>query len=507
MERVFLRLPCLTEVGIHTIINGPITYSADGLPLVGKVPGLQNAYCIVGLRAGLGEGGGHGWLLAQIIVHEEACYDTWCLDPRRFGRYADQAFTAAKAIEDYQNEFRFHMPHEHRPAGRPARTTPLYPVLQERGAVFGVVNGWERAAFYKPAPDFRETHSFHFANWHETVAQEVKAVQEGVGLMEVNGFNRYQITGPGIHDWLDGIMCSRVPRRTGKVGLTYFLNEQGNVKGEATLANLAADRIWYGSAAAAELHDMDWLRAHLPAESGIEITCLTDDHSILVVAGPQSRALLQKAAPENDWSATAFPWLSVREVRIAGADVVAMSVSFSGELAWELHVPNESLCAVYEHLTGAGEEFGLAPFGLNATESMRLEKGFRHWKGDLITEYNPVESDLERFVDFGKEFIGKAALERQLQAGLKRKFVTLCVDGAEAPAHPGDSLLTGGRVAGTVTSAAWGYRVGKNLAMAFVDPEFAAPGTALDLLLLGRLTPAEVCAPCLYDPAFALPRS
>ena len=264
LENVFRRLPCLMETGIHTIVNGPITYTPDGLPLVGRIPGKRNAWCITGLRAGLGEGGGHGWLLAQQMVHGEAVYDTWCLDPRRFTRYANVEYTALKAIEDYQNEFRFHRPHEHRPAGRLAKTTPLYLALKEAGAEFGVVNGWERATFYKPVPEFREVHSFRFNNTFDVIAEEVKAVQERVGVMEVSGFNRYEITGSGVHDWLDWLMCSRVTRKTGKVGLAYFLSEHGNVMGEATIANLADGRLWYGSAAAAEYHDMDWLTEHLP---------------------------------------------------------------------------------------------------------------------------------------------------------------------------------------------------------------------------------------------------
>ena len=246
-----------TEVGIHSIINGPITYTPNGLPLVGAMPGIRNAYCITGLRAGLGEGGGHGWLLAQIIAHGEACYDTWCLDPRRFTHHADVAHTALKAIEDYQNEFRFHMPHEHRPAGRHLRATPLYDTLADMDAEFTVVNGWERAAYFKPSADFEEDHSFRFNNTFDIVAAEVDAVQNAAGIMEVSGFNRYEITGTGIHDWLDGILLLPRPRKPGKVGLTYLLNHHGNVKGEATIANLAEGRVWYGSAAAAELHDMD----------------------------------------------------------------------------------------------------------------------------------------------------------------------------------------------------------------------------------------------------------
>lgn len=500
LENVFERMPCLTEVGIHTIINGPITYTPDGLPLVGHVPGKRNAWCITGLRAGLGEGGGHGWLLAQQMVHGEACYDTWCLDPRRFAAYADIEYTALKSIEDYQNEFRFHMPHEHRPAGRPARTTPLYDTLKQAGAEFGTVNGWERALYYRPSADFEEVHSFRFNNTFDVVAQEVEAVRDRVGIMEVSGFNRYEITGHGVHDWLDTIMCSRVPRKQGRVGLTYFLNEDGNVKGEATLANLGPDRVWYGSAAAAEQHDMDWLTGHLPDDGSITIKGLVDTHSILVVAGPKSRDLLQAAFADVDWSQDGFGWLSVQEIALAGHQAVAMAVSFSGELAWELHVPMEGLVACHAALTAAGKPFGLAHFGLHAVESMRIEKGYRHWKADLITEFNPMESGLERFVKMDKQFVGKHGLETMIEAGPRRLFVSLELDADDAPAHPGDSIMSDGRVIGTVTSASWGYRMNKNLAMGFVDAGFAGIGQDLHVEVIGEPVPARVCEPCRYDP-------
>lgn len=500
LENVFQRLPCLMEAGIHTIVNGPITYTPDGLPLVGRIPGKRNAWCITGLRAGLGEGGGHGWLLAQQMVRGEAVYDTWCLDPRRFTRYANVEYTALKAIEDYQNEFRFHRPHEHRPAGRPAKTTSLYLALKEAGAEFGVVNGWERATFFKPTAEFREDQSFRFNNTFGIVGQEVKAVQGRVGLMEVSGFNRIEITGVDVHDWLDRLMCSRVGRKTGRVGLCYFLTEKGNVLGEATLATLDETTVWFGSAAAAEYHDLDWLAGHLPGDSSVQIESLTNAWTILVVAGPRSRDLLRKVAPRTDWSKDAFPWLAVRKVFIGHCEAIAMSVSFSGELAWELHIPNEQLYQCYRALVQARAEFGLCNFGLYATESMRIEKGYRHWKADLITEYNPIESALGRFVDLDKEFVGKRALEAMIQQGPRRKFVSLEVQSEVAPAHPGDSIMVHGSAIGTVTSAAWGHRTSKNLAMGFVEPAYAGIGTPLKIDSVGGRVPALVCEPCQYDP-------
>lgn len=500
MERVFERLPVLTETGITRTINGPITYSADGLPLIGKIPGLRNAYACLGLRAGIGEGGGHGKLLAEIIVHGEAEWDTWPLDPRRFTGHCNTEFTALKAIEDYQNEFRFHMPHEHRPAGRPAKTTPLYPVLQAKNAAFGVVAGWERALFFKPEPAFEDRHSFRFTPTEQVVADEVRAVHERVGLMEVSGFTRFEIAGPGAADWLDSLLCGRLPDKVGRVGLNYFLTDKGHALGEATLARLDGDRFWYGAAAAAEVHDWQWLSERLPAR-GVKLRNLTDSHSILVVAGPKARDLLASVSPRCDWSNAAFPWLTAKEVVIGAARALAMRVSFSGELAWELHVPNAQLYLAHRILDEAGGAFGLRPFGLYAAESMRLEKCYRHWKADLVTDYSILEAGLERFVRLEKErFVGREALLVEKQQGVKNRFVPMVVDCELAPAQSGDPIYNNGDLVGSVTSGGYGHRLRRNIALGFVGAQHAALGTRLEIGILGERFGAEVMGEPLFDP-------
>jgi len=500
LEGAFARMPALTEVGVHTVVNGPITYTIDGAPLVGPIPGKRNAFCIIGLRAGLGEGGGHGWLLAQQVVHGEACYDTWPIDPRRFTGHANVELTALKAVEDYQNEFRFHFPHEHRPAGRPAKTTPLTPIMAAEGAEFTVVNGWERADFFKPTPEFHETHSFRFTETFDVIAAEVAAVQNAVGLCEVNGFNRIEVTGPDAAAFLDRMLCGRVPQKVGRVGLGYLLNHHGMVKAEATLAKLAEDRYWYGSAAAAEWHDMDWLQSHLRADEDVQLRSLTNDYTILVLVGPKARAVMQ-AVSRADWSATAFPWLSVRDCFIGIAPATVMGVSFSGELAYEIHVPNNQLYAAYLALRAAGAAHGLRLFGARAVDSMRMEKGYLHWKADLLTEFDPFETGLDRFVKMDKpDFIGKEALAARHADGPRRKLVCLSVDSREAPAHGGASVMVEGRVAGTVTSGDWGHRTGLNLAYAFVEPALAATGTQVEIDIIGQMVGAQVIPMGPYDP-------
>ena len=506
MEHIFERLPALAEAGIHTVINGPITYTIDGAPLIGQIPGIENAYCAIGLRAGIGESGGHGKLLAEIIVHGECEWEAWFLDPRRFTQYANTEHTCLKAIEDYQNEFHYHMPHEHRPAARLARTTPLYAVLDQMNCEWGVVNGWERALFFKPDADFVDQHSYRFTPTRDVVASEIAHLQQHASLMEVSGFNRYEISGEGVEAFLDRMVCGRLPTEIGKLALCYLLTEKGNVLCEATLVKLGEDRYWWGSAAAAEWHDRDWLNRFKP--DTVRITEMANSHTILALAGPKSRELLQSVSRRCDWSREAFPWLRARPMTIGHAEVIAMNVSFSGELAYELHVPNEQLYLLWQILNQAGKAFELGYFGLYATESLRLEKGYLHWKADLIYEHNPFEARLDRFVKLDKgDFIGKPALLEQVDRGPRKLLVSMTVDCDIASAHGGAPVFAGSQQVGSVTSAGYGHRVQKNIAYAYVDPAQASIGTRLSLGILGENYDAQVIDPILYDPDNQLVRA
>ena len=371
------------------------------------------------------------------------------------------------------------------------------------------MNGWERVDYIKPTPDLHASLSFNFDEAFDIIAAEVKNVQENVDLAEVNGFNRFEITGNDRHAFLDRMFCGNVTKREGRVGLGYLLNHFGMVKGEATVANLPSsdrgpERVWYGSAVASEYHDMVWLTAHIGADEDIQIKSLTNNQTILVLAGPKARDVLSACA-RGDWSKEAFPWLSVRECFIGFSPATVMGVSFSGELAYEIHVLNASLYAAYLALRKAGEAHGMSLFGTRAVESMRMGKGFMHWKAELITEFDPFETGLGRFVKLGKgEFIGKDALLKRQADGPCQKLVTLKIDATHAPEHGGASLMQGDTVVGTITSGDWGHRVGMNLAFAFVDPELASEGSTMQLDLCGSLIGAEVIAPSPYDPSYAL---
>lgn len=512
MMRVFDRLPVLQTAGISSIVNGPITYSGDGAPLVGRIPGKRNAFCMLGLRAGVGEGGGLGKVLAEIMMNGESEWDTWVLDPRRFSQYADENYASKKAVEEYRREFVFDHPNEHRPAGRQAKTTPLTSVLAAKGAEFGAINGWERALYFHPTENnFEHIPAFRFETYldqpgnayHEQVGREAKAVRANVGVAEISGFTRFLVEGADAISWFDGLTAGRIPA-VGRTSLAYVSDEQGRFLSEFTMTRLSEDSFWLLSAAAAELYDLDVLTDANPPES-VTITNLTHNHNALMIAGPNSRKVLAQItdAPLDNKS---FPWLATRNIQIAGFDVVALRLNFTGELGWELHIPMEASVPVYEAIHAAGADLGIIDFGLSATESMRIEKNYRAWKHELHTEFTVLEAQLDRFVDMDKAFRGRDAVAAQRDAGHRRLLVSMSVDCDTAAAHTGDPIYSGDELVGVVTSGGYGFAMETNIAMGYVEPSLAEVGTELSVGILGERYGATIQAEPMFDPAHALPR-
>ncbi|MCY3879421.1 MAG: FAD-dependent oxidoreductase [Rhodobacteraceae bacterium] len=502
-ERAIARIPALERVGIRNVVNGPITYSADGLPLVGKIPGRHNAYCIAGLRAGIGEGGGLGWLLAQIITRGEACLDTWCLDPCRFGQHVDEDYTIAKAVEDYRNEFRFHLPDERRPAGMDARTTGLTGTHRQMGGFLHPVNGWERVAYYRssdtPGPSYRRS------PMHDLVGEEVLHLHRHVGISEISGFNRIAITGSGAREWLQWISPGDIPGRSGQVRLCYLLNHHGNFKCEAVIVNLGDDGFWYLSAAAAEVHDFDWLSAHLPSGDRVQLQPLTEDYQAILLAGPDSRKVLTTLFGQV-CSAANLPFLHA--VRTGGPDhALIINLSYSGELAFEVHLPSHRLRHAWEAIMSEGTRFHIKPFGSHAVDSMRLEKGLGHWKSEWITETNPLECGLERFITADRNTIGRDALAEMSANGPRRQLCLLNIDTGRGCAFPGATINCAGQTAGTVTSGHFGYRTDTNLALGFIDSAHLRQTSQLSVDILGTAYPASILDVPPFDPAWSRVRA
>ncbi|MBT8217956.1 MAG: FAD-dependent oxidoreductase [Acidimicrobiia bacterium] len=505
MERVMERIPALQTAGISSVINGPIAYSGDGVPLVGKLPGVRNAYAMLGLRAGIGEGGGLGKVLAEIMIDGESEWDTWCLDPRRFTHYAGEAYASAKAVEEYQREFIFHRPDEHRPAGRKAKVTPLYELLKEKGAEFGALNGWERVLYFHPEEnDFEHVPEFRFSTFHNQVGNEARAVRDNVGIVEISGFTRFAVKGAGADEWFNQLTAGRLPS-VGRSALAYVSDERGRFRSEFTMIRKAEDHFWLFSAAAAEWHDLDLLNEADPP-GDVTITNLSDTHNAIMIVGPRSREVLG-AVTDHPLDNKSFPWLSTREIDIDGATVQALRMSFTGELGWELHFPIEHSVDIYEALAAAGEPFGMVDFGLLATESMRMEKNYRAWKHDLHTEFTVLEARLDRFVDLSKDFRGKNAIVAQREAGDRRLFVAMEVTNDEAAAHTGDPIWAGDELIGVVTSGGFGHTMNKNIAMGYVDPGYAEIDTQLAIDIIGVRSPAVVRQEPMFDPAHERPRS
>jgi dimethylglycine dehydrogenase len=503
IEAACERVPILGTVGVKTVVNGPIPYAPDGNPLIGPAPGLPGFYHCCAFTFGIAQAGGAGKCIAEWVAHGQPEWDMWPLDARRYLECHNHRFTLAKAIETYQHEYGVGYPAEERPAGRPAKTSPAYARLRDKGARFGARGGWERAVYFPEAndPQDRPELSFRRPRWHVAVARECAAVQQRVAVLDLPGFTKFEVSGPGAADWLNYMVAGAIPA-VGRTALSYFCAPGGGIVTEMTVTALQPDRYWLISAAAGERHDEHWLREHLPASAAaVRLENQSPRFGTLIVAGPRSRELLSLLTSAH-LSNEAFPWLSVRQIPIGYTRAIALRVNYVGELGWELHLPVEHLPSVYDLLSEAGQRFGMRDFGLYAMDSLRLEKCYRSWKADLTTEYTPFMASLDRFVKLDKPggFIGQQALQREAAAGPRERFVPLLVDAEDADAAAVSIVFLQDEPVGLVTSGGYGYRLNRSIALAYVRTDLAVPGTELRVEILGQRRRAVVASEPLYDP-------
>ena len=502
IEAAINRVPAFGECGVKQVYNGAIAYTPDGNPIVGPAWGIRNFWLNEGHSFGITAAGGAGWQLAEWIVEGEPTIDMLGVEPRRFGAYADKDYLIEKNEEAYAHVFVIHYPDEERPAARPLKTAPCYERLKARGAVFGQKSGWERPNFFATDGIPQEDHwSFRRSRWFEAVRKEVLHVHGKVGLLDLTPFAKCRLSGPGAGAWLDRLIANRLPARVGRIGLCHSLNERGGVHSEFTITRESDDAFYLVSAAAWERLDHDWLHKRMPADGSVRFEHLTDDIGVFVVAGPRSRELLQRLT-NADFSNDAFRFLTAREVEIAGVPLKAMRVNYVGELGWELHHPMEAQNALFDALFEAGRDLDLRPFGIRAMDSMRLEKSYRMIGTELSIEYSAYESAMDRFVRPEKgEFLGRTALLAGQQRGLNHLLVTLDVLGTEdADALGNNALVRNGEVIGRATSGGYGFRIGKSLALGMVRPEYAEPGTRMQIDILGRNFEAVVVPESPFDP-------
>ncbi len=502
VEAAMNRVPAFAEVGVKEIYNGAIPYTPDGSPIIGPAWGLPNFWLNEGHSFGITAAGGAGWQLAEWIVEGEPTIDMLGVEPRRFGDYATKGYLKAKNEEAYANVFTIHFPDEERPAARPLRTAPCYERLKARGAVFGQKFGWERTNWFAPAGMAAEDHwSFRRSRWFEPVGEECRHVREHVGLLDMTAFAKCRVSGPGAAAFLDRLVANRLPARDGRIALCHALNSRGGVHTEFTILREAAGSFYLVSAGALQRLDHDFLAKAMPGDGSVRFEPLTNAVGVLVVAGPKSRTLLQRVS-DADFESAAFPWLSARPINIGLAQAVAMRVNFVGELGWELHHPMECQNLIFDALFEAGADLNLKPFGIRAMDSLRLEKSYRMIGTELSIEYAALESGLDRFVRLDKgDFTGRDALLAWREKGFANALVTLEVlDVEDADALGNNPLFHNGELVGRATSGGYGYRLEKSLALGMVSPALAAPGTALDIEILGERRPALVVPESPYDP-------
>ncbi len=501
IEDAVARVPILGTVDVNKVINGPIPYTPDGNPLVGPVPGVPGAFEACVFTFGIAQAGGAGKVLAEWVVEGETEWDMWSCDPRRFMTCADQSYADRKGVEVYSNEYAMHFPHHEWPAARGQRLSPLHDRLQALGAQFGVYGGWERPNWYaSPGDDTSEAATWTWERegpWFARVREECEAVRDAAGIISLSGFSRYSVVGPGAARWLEQLVTGNVPR-PGRVGLGYFCDERGRIVTEMSMMRLDPDSVFLTTAAAAESHDLDWLRMYLPVDSGIIIENRTEAFDCHLLTGPESRDILSALCDAE----LNQPWMSWQETRIAGRKCLLVRLSYAGELGWEVHTAVGDSKAVFDAIMEAGRPLGLKPFGMYALDSLRMEKGYRSWKGDLSSDYTLLEAGLDRFVRWDKDtFIGKRAMEVERQAGPARRFVTLLIDDRSCDAPYMSTLRHGGEQVGETTSGGWGHRIGKSIAFGMVRADLAVEGTILDVEVYGRLGRAVVQADRpLYDP-------
>jgi len=507
LENAMGRMPILENVGIRREVHGAITHPPDGNMLLGPAPGLRNFWCCCGSQIGIAWGPGAGRYLAQWMVHGAAEINMRDFDPRRYGSFADRNYQITKAKEDYLLRHEIPYPGFNRTDGRPKKTSALYQRLHDAGAIYEEIFGWERPRWFaREGLPQQDVHSFRRAPWFEAVGEECRATRERVGIMDLSAFGKIDVSGPDAARLMDRMIANRLPRKICGIVLTHILNEKGTIEAEVTVTRLRDDHFYLASAAFSELRVQDWLEQHRRSGEAVSIEVVSEDFGCLVLSGPRSRDVLGQvtsAALDND----SFRWLTAQEIEICGATVRALRVSYVGELGWELHVPMSHLTAVYDALWQAGAPHGIANFGSHALNCMRLEKGFKG-ASELTTEVTLPEADVMRFVKLDKEeFVGQDATRRSLENSLPWQCVYLEIDVEDADCIGGETVQRNGERVGQVSSAGYGHWVQKSLGFAYVTPDCVAPGTELEVLVLGEPRPACVLADPVYDPNNEKPRA
>ncbi|MEM7742092.1 MAG: FAD-dependent oxidoreductase [Pseudomonadota bacterium] len=502
LEMSFERIPAIGEAGIKDIINGPFTFGPDGNPMIGPVPGMKNYWCAVGVMAGFCQGGGVGLTMAEWMIDGEPSIDVWAMDIARFGEFATPEWGTIKSAENYERRFVMTFPNETLPKGRCQKTTALYDRLLAKGAVMDQGFGLEHALWFADgAEDAHEDPSFRRSRAHEYVAREVKAVREAVGCIEIANFAKHEFKGPGARAFLDHVLAGRVPK-PGRISLTPMLTERGKLYGDLTVACLGSDHFMlFGSGAMQEAHRR-WFEQRIG--TGVSYANVSDQWHGIAISGPNSRDLLSKIVRE-DIGPDTFRFRDIRQMHVGGVPAIVSRISFSGELGYEIYVAPHFQIRLSEAIEDAGADLGLRWYGARALMSLRLEKNWGVWTADYRPDFTAAESGLDAFIQWDKDFIGKAAAEAERARGPASRLVALVIenpmiDGQGIDVSADEALLKDGEAVGYVSSGGYAHHTGQSMAMGYVPTALAAQDESVDVEILGERFPARIVTSPVYDP-------
>ncbi|MCR8827316.1 GcvT family protein [Pseudosulfitobacter koreensis] len=492
----YKRFPALEVAGVKSVIHGPFTFAPDGNPLVGPVPGVRNYWSACGVMAGFSQGGGVGLMLAQWMIEGEPERDVMAMDVARFGDWISPGYTLPKIIENYQKRFSVSYPNEELPAARPNRTTPMYDIFSDMGAVWGQQYGLEVVNYYAQhgEPSY-ETPSFRRSDAFDATAREVRGVRGGVGINEVHNFGKYRVTGPRARAWLDRIMAGRVPQ-PGRLSLTPMLSEKGKLIGDFTMSCLAEEEFQLTASYGSQNFHFRWFTSHL--EDGVHVENISDKRNGFQIAGPKAREVLA-ACTLSDISDMRF--LDVRRMTVGMTDCIVQRVSYTGDLGYEIYCDPMGQRALWWTLWAAGQPHGMVPFGMRAMMSLRLDKHFGSWMAEFSPDYTAAETGLDRFISFNKntDFIGRAAAEAEHSKGAARRLVAFAVDADDADVQGYEPIWLNGAVVGFCTSGGYSHHTGTSIAQGFLPTDKVADGLRVEIEILGQMRPATVTLTPPFD--------
>ena len=509
LENALKRIPALKDAGIKLFFNGPESFTPDTRFHLGEAPGLKGFFVAAGFNStGIQSAGGAGKALAEWIVNGHPPEDLWDVDIRRAQPFqGNKRYLYQRTTESLGLLYDMHWPFRQVVTARPVRTSSLHDRLAARGACFGETNGWERPNWY--APDGVEAvyrYSFGRQNWFEHSAAEHRAVRQAVGLFDQTSFAKFMLEGRDAEKILSRVSANDVAVAPGTVVYTQWLNERGGIEADLTVTRLAEDRYFIVTSNAVQVRDAHWLRRHIPAGAHAVLTDMTSAFAVLGVMGPKSRRLLSRLT-EADLSNQAFAFATCREIDLAYARVLALRISYVGELGWELYVPSEFAAALFDAVVEEGKADGLVLAGYHAMESLRLEKCYRSWGHDITDEDTPLEAGLGFAVAFDKaaDFIGREALVRQQEEGLKRRLVMFALHGAEPIFYGNEPIWRDGEMAGYISSGFFGHTIGAPIGMGYVecaggvDAEYVKSGS-YEIEVAGQRYPAQASLRPFHDP-------